>query len=91
MVYDFFPKLVVRDALKTSSENGCFEKLAQVELFASDLRHLEVVHAEIFLKLDQFFLKLFAFASFVLCVEELQLFGQSNVHFITIIHSFNNY
>lgn len=52
LVYDLLPELVVGDALKASPQNGGLEKLAKVEFFAADLRDLEVVDAQVLLKLD---------------------------------------
>ena len=52
MVDDLLPEFVCGDSLEATSQDCCFEELAQVELFTSDLRYLKVFHAEIFLELD---------------------------------------
>ena len=52
LVDDLLPELVVGDALKASSQDRSFEKLAEVEFFAANLRHFEVVDTQVLLELD---------------------------------------
>ena len=79
LVDDLLPELVGCDALKATSQNGGLEQLAQVELFTTDLGHFEILHSEIFLKLNELVFKLATLALLVICIEEFQLFWQSDI------------
>ena len=87
LVDDLLPELVGCDALKATSQNGGFEQFAQVELFTTDLGHFEILHSEIFLKLNELVFKLATLALLVICIEEFQLFRQSNIGLVAHIWS----
>ena len=87
LVDDLLPELVGCDALKATSQNGGFEQFAQVELFTTDLGHFEILHSEIFLKLNELVFKLATLALLVICIEEFQLFWQSNIGLVAHIWS----
>ena len=79
LVDDLLPEFVGCDTLKAASQDGSLEEFAQIELFATDLGHLEVLNTEVFLELNQLVLEFAALSLFIFSIEELQLFGQSYV------------
>ena len=82
LIDNFLPQFVLSYALKATAQNSGLKELAEVELFATDLRDLKILHSKILLELNQFLLEFFALPLLVIFVYELQLFGQSYIDLI---------
>jgi len=71
LVDNFLPELVLSHALEAAAQYGRFKQFAKVELFAADLRHFEVIYAQVLLKLNQLLFEFATLAFLVVIVEEL--------------------
>ena len=59
--------------METSSQDGCLEELAEIELFTANLWHFEIVDSEIFLEVDESILELLALDFLVVRIDKLEL------------------
>jgi hypothetical protein len=78
LVHDLLPQFIVCDALEPTPEEHRLKELADVEFSATNLRHFKVLHAQVFLELDQFFLKVFALAFLVFAVNEFEFLRETD-------------
>ena len=72
LVYYLFPQLVIAYFLGSTSYDHRLIQFAQIQFFPANRRHLEVVHSQLSLELDQVVLELRALLPLVLLVEELE-------------------